>query len=53
MDALMAETKRARDLAQRGAGQLKPPDRAVKVSAGNLGRMLGVDDPFLGCLRLL
>src|SRR5262249_40442352 len=45
MDALVTEAKRARDLAQRGAGQLKPPDRAVKVSAGNLGRMLGVDDP--------
>ena len=52
MDALVAEAKRACDLAQRGIGELKPPHRPVKVGAGNLGRVLGVDDPRLGRFRL-
>ena len=50
--ALVTEAEGVRDLAKRPSRELEPAHGPVEIRAGDLGRVLSVDDAGLGGLRL-
>jgi hypothetical protein len=51
MHTLMAQAQRRGDLAQRGAAQVQPADRAMEIGSGALRLTLGLDQPPLCAFR--
>ncbi len=50
VDPLVAELQGCGELAQRGAAQVQPPHRPVKLGLGDLGSMVCLDEPLLCAL---
>ena len=47
MHPLVTEPECGSDITKRRAVKMQPPHGAVKLSAGNIGVMLGIDQPLL------